>query len=336
MAFFESGIVAGQVFKGLTGVFEFQDVAMNEIGKPLVTIAIPTYNRAERFLANAINCALRQTYRNLEILISDNCSTDNTEQVVRAFTDSRIRYIKQSVNLGANGNFNYCINNAAGEYIHLLLDDDEIDPDFIESCLAAVGDRDVGLIRTGTRLIDDEGTVLMQRENPGNGLSDVEFFLAWFHNKLTLYVCSTVFKTDKLRAVGGFGSLHNLFQDVMAEARVIVRYGRVDLSEVKASFRLHDSNMGSAAKISAWCEDSQQFLDILCDLLPAHREVLVSEGKIFLSKMNLELAAGVRPLFRRLHGYRIVGSNFGFPMNPFTYLYRKELKPLLKKIVRSR
>ncbi len=69
--------------------------------EPLVTIGIPTYNRANNFLRNALGSALNQTYTKLEIIASDNRSTDQTESLVRDFSDPRIRYIKHQENISA-------------------------------------------------------------------------------------------------------------------------------------------------------------------------------------------------------------------------------------------
>ena len=63
-----------------------------DINYPLVTIAIPTYNRADAYLGEAIQSAINQTYPNLEIIISDNCSSDYTGLLVESFKDPRIQY----------------------------------------------------------------------------------------------------------------------------------------------------------------------------------------------------------------------------------------------------
>ena len=105
---------------------------------PLVTIGIPTYNRADSFLQEALQSAVAQTYENIEIIVSDNCSTDNTEMIVKNFSDTRIKYVKQSKNIGAFNNFNYCVNIATGSFFHMLHDDDKIDPDFIETFAKAI------------------------------------------------------------------------------------------------------------------------------------------------------------------------------------------------------
>ena len=67
---------------------------------PLVSIGIPTYNRANGTLSLAIDSACNQDYPNLEIIVSDNCSPDDTAAIVNAFNDERIRYIRQKKHWG--------------------------------------------------------------------------------------------------------------------------------------------------------------------------------------------------------------------------------------------
>ena len=208
---------------------------------PLVTIGIPTYNRADSYLKGALTCATSQTYENIEIIVSNNCSTDNTAELVEKFNDSRIRYFFQNQNTNANDNFNFCLDQARGDYFLLFHDDDRIDNDFVEACMkAAEHKKGIGLIRTGTRLIDSDGRPT--KENPNNciGLSTEDFFLGWFSNKTALYLCSTLFHTGYLKAIGGFSSRHCLFQDVVAEVQLAAAHGRVDVKAVKASFRKHE------------------------------------------------------------------------------------------------
>jgi hypothetical protein len=97
----------------------------------MVTIGIPTYNRAE-FLRGALGYALNQTYRNLEIFVSDNASTDNTAEVVASYPDPRIRYQRNATNLGAARNFQLLAEMAKGEFFLWLQDDDLIRANLIE------------------------------------------------------------------------------------------------------------------------------------------------------------------------------------------------------------
>ena len=102
---------------------------------PLVTVAIPTFNRAASFFPLTLASACTQSYRNLDILIADNCSVDDTRATVEALSDRRIRYYKHSSNIGQAANEEFCLQMAAGEHLVLLPDDDLIDQDFVESCV---------------------------------------------------------------------------------------------------------------------------------------------------------------------------------------------------------
>ena len=87
---------------------------------PLVTIGIPTYNRADGYLRETLESALAQSYPNLEILVADNCSTDNTKLVVESYKDKRVRYFRHETGLIPNDNFNFCLSQARGYYFLLL------------------------------------------------------------------------------------------------------------------------------------------------------------------------------------------------------------------------
>lgn len=103
---------------------------------PLVSVCVPTYNRPKT-LERTIKCLINQTYKNLEIIISDNCSSnEEVEKVIQKYIgDRRISYIRQPVNKGAIYNFNYVIEKPKGEYFMRLLDDDWLDENYIETCL---------------------------------------------------------------------------------------------------------------------------------------------------------------------------------------------------------
>ncbi len=284
---------------------------------PLVTIAIPTYNRADGYLKAALGSAVGQTYPNLEIIVSDNCSSDDTALVVSGFKDPRIRYFRQEKNIGANNNFNFCLGRANGKYFLLLQDDDLIDADFIETCMNEVGPAEVGIIRTGTRIIDARGRLIYERKNMVRGLAMEDFFAGWFSGKTSLYLCSTLFNTGLLKETGGFGSKHNLFQDVVAEVRLASLSGRLDIPEVKASFRRHGSEMTFSVRVVNWCEDSLLLLDQMCEAVPGGaKERTRREGMRFFSRINYGRAGAVKSLSGRYFAYYTVWKKFGFRYLP--------------------
>lgn len=103
----------------------------------LVSIGLPVYN-GQNFLRLAAESLLNQTYRNIELIISDNASADATEQICRelAASDSRVRYVRQPQNVGAIPNHNATFHLARGEYFMWASHDDIWLPTFVEKCVA--------------------------------------------------------------------------------------------------------------------------------------------------------------------------------------------------------
>lgn len=131
---------------------------MNESSpNPLVSICIPAYNRAS-MIGDAIRSALGQTYSPLEVLVVDNASTDNIEEVIRSFHDPRLIFVKNDRNLGLFGNFNRCIELAKGKYVHILHSDDYIDPRFTQTCVEFLESHtNVAMTFTATESVSDTG-----------------------------------------------------------------------------------------------------------------------------------------------------------------------------------
>jgi glycosyltransferase involved in cell wall biosynthesis len=104
---------------------------------PLVSVCIPTYNRAKK-LQRAIDALLASSYKNLEIIISDNASSDDTESICIALakSDGRIKYFRHHENQGPTANFEYARSQATGKYFLWHGDDDYLDPAYISACVA--------------------------------------------------------------------------------------------------------------------------------------------------------------------------------------------------------
>lgn len=115
----------------------------------LISILIPVYNR-EDYIEECINSCINQTYKNIEIIVSDNDSTDSTLQKILdlADGDGRIKIIKNQVNLGAIRNWERCINSASGKYAKFLWSDDILAPEFLESCIKILERVNVGFVYT--------------------------------------------------------------------------------------------------------------------------------------------------------------------------------------------
>ncbi|CAM4334080.1 glycosyltransferase family 2 protein [Bacillus albus] len=135
----------------------------NSIGKfdgnTLISIIIPTYN-AERFILNTINSIKEQTYENWEIIVIDDCSSDNTLQIVKGqqAIDKRIRIIKLKNNSGAAIARNTGINSAKGKYVAFLDSDDLWLPEKLEKQFAFMQENDIAFSFTSYQIINQDGT----------------------------------------------------------------------------------------------------------------------------------------------------------------------------------
>ena len=126
--------------------------------QPGVSIGVPVYN-ADQFLAQALEAIVRQTYRDLEIIICDNASTDSTQAICEMFAarDDRIRYVRHPVNLGAPDNFNRSFTLSSRRFFKWAAHDDLIAPAFVERCLAALDEApDAALAFTRIASIGDD------------------------------------------------------------------------------------------------------------------------------------------------------------------------------------
>lgn len=125
----------------------------------LVSIIMPSYN-TERFIADSIQSVLNQTYQNWELIIVDDCSTDNTDTVVASFTDSRIKYLKNEKNSGAAVSRNRALREAKGKWIAFLDSDDLWASEKLEKQIKFMEENDYKFSYTDYEKIDEESNNL--------------------------------------------------------------------------------------------------------------------------------------------------------------------------------
>jgi glycosyltransferase involved in cell wall biosynthesis len=134
---------------------------------PRVTVGLPVYN-GERHLAQALDALLGQTFENFELVVSDNASTDRTEEIARDYAarDRRVRYVRQRRNVGAIRNFNGLVPPARGTYFRWAAADDLNAPESLARCVEVL-DRLPAVVLTypKTRFIDAAGRVFAEYED---------------------------------------------------------------------------------------------------------------------------------------------------------------------------
>lgn len=121
----------------------------------LVSIVMPTWNCA-RFIGESIESVRRQSYRNWELLVVDDCSADNTEEIVMSFGDSRIRYIRNAVNSGAAVSRNRALKEARGRWIAFLDSDDLWTADKLERQIAFMVNNGYSFSYTNYSEVDED------------------------------------------------------------------------------------------------------------------------------------------------------------------------------------
>jgi glycosyltransferase involved in cell wall biosynthesis len=137
------------------------------LSKPLVSVCIPTRNRAAS-LRESLKTILGQDYSPLEIVISDNCSDDDTPQVVEEWMrqDKRIRYVRHGRNIGLHENHNFCFDSARGEFVCIWHDHDEHAPDIVSEYVSFFEQHPrVGVVCSDWDLINDAGERIGVREH---------------------------------------------------------------------------------------------------------------------------------------------------------------------------
>lgn len=125
----------------------------------LVSVIMPSWNTG-KFIAESIQSVIDQTYENWELIIVDDCSTDNTDEVVAKFTDKRIRYFKNEKNSGAALSRNRALREANGEWIAFLDSDDLWNPDKLEHQINFMNKHGYTLSYTEYEKIDEESKPL--------------------------------------------------------------------------------------------------------------------------------------------------------------------------------
>ncbi|MCW3013107.1 MAG: hypothetical protein JWO02_199 [Solirubrobacterales bacterium] len=124
--------------------------------KPRLTVGLPTYNRFER-LPRTVASLLGQTFTDFELVISDNASTDATPELCArlAATDSRIRIVRHAANLGLTANFNSVLSAGRGDLVMVVADDDWLDADYLERCVAFLDDHPGHVLVSGAAQYHD-------------------------------------------------------------------------------------------------------------------------------------------------------------------------------------
>lgn len=183
---------------------------MSRNGSVAVQVGMPVYNGA-RFIGEALNSLLSQSFKDWKLVIADNASTDETEQICRDFAkaDNRINYVRHVTNIGAPKNFRFVLDQASTPYFMWAAADDVWGPEFIASCIGRLSAKpDCGMAFTGLDVIDSFGQIIRHCPDiPGfSGAADMATVARYvwspeFHGKANLIY--SLYRTELCKAAHG-------------------------------------------------------------------------------------------------------------------------------------
>lgn len=293
---------------------------------PLVSIAIPTY-QGETYLRETLNCAISQTYPNLEILISDDGSIDQTLEIAQEFkTKSSFNFrILEHSRLGMVNNWNHCIETAQGKYIKFLFQDDLIVSNCIEEMVnLAEQDSEIGLVFSPRSLVlvpeaENDTTCMyiylgcddlyknwssLQRIQSGSDLIDDPKLLENPMNKIG-EPSTVLIKKEAFERVGMFDPNLRQIVDVDMWLRIMGSYKIGFIEEKLSSFRIHPNqqsrlNQDTGQSLLDFYRFCHKILTNPCyNFLPEHakqkildqRVTLIENENAALQKENAEYKA---------------------------------------------
>jgi glycosyltransferase involved in cell wall biosynthesis len=217
---------------------------------PRVTVCIPTHNRAP-LLRAALESALVQSFEDFSVVVADNASTDDTEDVVSSFSDPRLHYVRRPFDLGPAENIRRCLEAIDTDYVIFLLDDDLWRQTFLERSVDVLASNPhVGLVHSAFSEIAPDGTVRVEHCNwtGGPSVSSVESGETFIRESMR-WSCRVFMSSALIRAAavpgGGLDPRDGLDGDFGLWLRIALGWDVAFLAEPLASFRRHPGSLSS-------------------------------------------------------------------------------------------
>lgn len=200
---------------------------------PIVSIIICTYNR-KKLLSRAIDSVLKQNLSDFELIILDDASTDQTKSLIDSFSDSRIKYFKNNVNLGIVKSRNKACNIASAKYIAMLDSDDWwLKEDKLERQISLLeSNPEIGVVGTGIVSYDENNNFIKETlfSKTNTGISKKILIKNQFNQS------SVVFRKDAYLAAGGYDESLSVCEDFDLWLKIGTRYELANIKEAMTAF----------------------------------------------------------------------------------------------------
>jgi len=264
----------------------------------LVSILIPVYNR-EHLVGETIESAINQTYKNIEIIIVDNCSTDNTWQVLEHYAalDNRIRLFKNKENIGPVRNWKRCIDEAKGEYAKILFSDDLISENFIEETLKYF-DKNTAFVLSKIKVVDKEKIFKISKYDNRKNITIKEYFnnILLFNNlRFPISPGAALFRAKDLKnsmevdipnPINLDFKNYGAGNDLLLFLNTAINYSEIKtIEDTTAFFRLHNQSFTIENQLNTFYEYTRLYFikNYQPQLLPKFKTVLWFRKKLKLT-----------------------------------------------------
>lgn len=213
---------------------------------PLVSIGVPVFN-GDDYLAAALDSIVNQSYQNLEIIISDNCSTDKTQEICLTYQqkDPRVKYFRAEENLGATWNFNQVLHLAGGKYFRWAAHDDVLAPTCIEKCVSVLeANPEVVLCHSKVEVIDHEGEfkhdydIVLKTDDQFPPTRFYELLIPWN----MYYEIFGLIRREAFQTVGPMGNFSHADGILLERLSLIGRFFQIDEVLFYPRFHAKQSN----------------------------------------------------------------------------------------------
>jgi glycosyltransferase involved in cell wall biosynthesis len=266
--------------------------------KPLVTVAIPLY-RGE-FIKQAIDSVLSQSFKDFELIIVDDASDDKSRNKVLSYTDSRIIYVRNKKNLGAEGNWNRCLALAKGKYIKILPHDDTLEPECLKEQVGVLNDdleEKIALVFCIRKIINTEGKQITVRGLsgvPAGRISAGELVRKCVLRGTNLIgePGAVLFRSNAAKAIGNFNGKIPYVIDLDYWVRLLSKGSAYFIDKPLSTFRVSSSSW--SVKIGA--SQSKQFARFI-SLVAKNPENFISAVDQIIGRLTSSMNCLARRMF---------------------------------------
>ncbi|HEX2260861.1 MAG TPA: glycosyltransferase [Candidatus Binatia bacterium] len=305
------------------------------VGTPSVSVVIATHNRS-RLLKETIDSVLKQTFQDFELIVVDDGSTDDTEEVLKSYGD-HLHFLRQE-NRGPSAARNLGISHARAAWISIQDSDDLCAPDHLETLYSFVEKKpDIGMVFANGAYLDDRGptrkTIIPRAKSKrlaNNGVELTDLFTTSI-----VRLQAALLSKKAFFAIGGLDENLRISMDLDLAFRFVTRFPIAYLDKVVFFYRRHDGNIGRNQElrllenlrvIEKLVQDFPSAEEILgrkkIDLRKAYRYYRLSKGRWKAGEKDrarsaLRQAVLLRPFFLKYRLYQLLGAIFSKPHNSF-------------------